>query len=124
MASHAVAQNPDPASLLESARLRPSQTELGHIYGSSLLAAAVGATPVIWQASKNYVRTTEDIADLRPETQLVRAIALGSAYVTMKSLSGEKQMMNDWMKVIENCVVVRLQGLCLNQAIAAANKMS
>ena len=93
MASHAVAQNPNPASLLESARPRPLQTELDHIYGSS--AAAVGATPVICRAPKNYDRITEDIADLRPEAQHVRVIASGSAYVTVKSLRGETD--DEWL---------------------------
>lgn len=75
-----------------------------HIFGPSLLGAAVGATPVIWQASKNHDRIAEDIAPLRLEIQHVQAIALRSTYVAMKCLSGEKKMMNKWMKDLEKCV--------------------
>lgn len=74
-----------------------------HIFGPSLLGAAVGATPVIWQASNNHDRIAEDVAPLRLEIQHVQAIALGSAYVAMKCFSGEKQM-NKWMKDLEKCV--------------------
>jgi hypothetical protein len=42
--------------------------------------------------------------DLRAEIQHVQSIALGSAYVTMRALSGKKDMMASWMQDIEKCV--------------------
>ena len=55
------------------------------------MAAAIGVTPDIWQASNNCDKVTmniadlqKGIADLQTDFQHTQAIALGSAYVTMK----------------------------------------
>lgn len=42
--------------------------------------------------------------ELIAQAQHTRSIALGSAYVTMKSLSGDRQMMKKWMAEIEPCI--------------------
>lgn len=36
----------------------------------------------------------------------VEAIALGTAYATMKALSGKKNAMNKWLADIEKCVLL------------------
>jgi chromosome segregation ATPase len=104
-------------------------TELFHVHGPSLLAAGIGSATVIWQTNKGNdevkkelkkeiqdVRTeiqdvrTEiqdvrtEIQDVRTEIQGVQSIALGSAYATMRALSGQKDMMATWMQDIEKCI--------------------
>ena len=43
-------------------------------------------------------------AELKAESAHTQSIVLGSAYATMKALSGDRKMMTTWMKDIENCV--------------------
>ena len=49
-------------------------------------------------------KTTLGRAELKLESQQTQSIALGSAYATMKAISGEKTMANKWMQHIEACV--------------------
>ena len=69
----------------------------------------------------NIADLQKGIADLQTDFQHTQAIALGSAYVTMKCLSGEKQAMNKWMKDIEKCVMSGGQNCAPIKGIAAAN---
>jgi hypothetical protein len=98
-------------------------TELFHVYGPSLLAAGIGSATVIWQINKGNDEVKKELkkeiqdvctdlrtevqgvlTDLRTEIQGVQSIALGSAYVTMRALSGKKDIMASWMQDIEKCV--------------------
>lgn len=46
----------------------------------------------------------EKVDAVRLESQHTQSIALGTAYATMKALSGRKDMMNKWMLDIGKCV--------------------
>lgn len=70
-------------------------TEIYHAYGPSLLAATVGFATVIWQTGKG----NNDVKkELQTEMHNVQAIALGSAYATLKSFSEEKEMIARWIR--------------------------
>jgi hypothetical protein len=87
-------------------------TELFHVHGPSLLAAGIGSATVIWQTNKGNDEVKKELkkeiqdvrTDVRTEIQGVQSIALGSAYATMRALSGKKDMMATWMQDIEKCI--------------------
>jgi len=70
----------------------------------SAVWVSCGMSVVVVKKSKILGPNSTVAAELKLESQHTQSIVLGTAYATMKAISGEKNMTNKWMQQIEACV--------------------